>query len=132
MALLAPDVGEVIMLSRILNKAATGDVKLHLYTNNYTPVEGSLLANFTECVATGYAVKTLTGASWTVATAAGTTEASYAEQTFTLTASATVYGYYVTDSAGTGLLWAELFSGGPFSIPSGGGDVRVTPKIQLA
>jgi len=132
MALLVPDGGEVILLSRMLNKAATGDVKLHLYANNYTPVEGSLLANFTACSAAGYAVKTLAGASWTVTTTTGTTEAVYAEQTFTFTASQVVYGYYVTDSAATSLLWAELFTGAPFNIPSGGGSVKCTPRIQLA
>lgn len=132
MALLVPDIGEVELLSRMLNKVATGDVKLHLFSNNYTPVEGSALANFTECNASGYAAKTLSGASWTVATNAGTTEASYAEQTFTFTAAQTVYGYYVTDSGSTKVLWAELFTGAPFNIPAGGGSVKVTPKIQLA
>jgi len=132
MALLVPDVGEVIMLSRILNKAATGDVKLKLYSNNYTPVEGSAIASFTECTASGYAAKTLAGATWTITTSAGTTQAVYAEQTFTFTAAQTVYGYFVTDTAGTGLLWAELFTGAPFNIPSGGGSVKVTPRIQLA
>lgn len=132
MALLVPDVGEVEMLSRIVNKKATGDLKLHLYSNNYTPVEGSLLANFTECNAAGYAAITLTGASWTVATTTGTTEATYAQQTFTFTAAQTVYGYYITDSGSTILVWAELFTGAPFNIPSGGGSVKVTPRIQLA
>lgn len=132
MALLVPDTGEVEMLKRILNFSATGDVKLHLYANNYTPVEGSAIANFTECTAAGYAAKTLAGASWSIATTSGTSEASYAEQTFTFTAAQTVYGYFVTNSAGTVLLWAELFTGAPFNIPSGGGSVKATPKFQLA
>jgi len=132
MALLLTDAGELNLLSRMLNKIATGDVKLHLYSNNYTPVEGSTLASFTACTAAGYAAKTLTGTSWSIVTTTGTTEASYAEQTFTFTAAQTVYGYYVTDSAVTVALWAELFSGAPFNIPSGGGSVKVTPKIQLA
>jgi hypothetical protein len=132
MPLLVPDVGEVELLSRMLNKGATGDVILRLYSNNYTPVEGATVASFTQCTAAGYAAKTLTGASWAVATNAGTTEASYAEQIFTFTAAQTVYGYYVTNSANTIALWAEIFTGAPFNIPSGGGSVKVTPKIQLA
>lgn len=132
MALLVPDIGEVEMLSRILNKVATGDVKLHLYKNDYTPVEGSALANFTECTAAGYAVKTLTGANWTIATASGISEASYAEQTFNFTATEVVYGYYITDSGTTKVLYAERFTSAPFNIPSGGGSVKVTPKLQLA
>lgn len=132
MALLVPDVGEVEMLKRILNFSATGDVRIHLYSNNYTPVEGSTVANFTECSAAGYAAITLAGASWSIATTTGTSEASYAQQTFTFTATQVVYGYYVTNSANTIVLWAELFTGGPFNIPSGGGSVKVTPKSQLA
>lgn len=132
MALLVPDVGEVEMLKRILNFSATGDVRIHLYANNYTPVEGSIVGNFTECSAAGYAAITLTGASWSIATATGTSEAAYAQQTFTFTATQVVYGYYVTNSANTIVLWAELFTGGPFNIPAGGGSVKVTPKIQLA
>jgi hypothetical protein len=131
MALLVPDVGDVEMLTRVLNKGATGDVKLHLYTNNYTPVAGSTVANFTECAAAGYAAITLAGASWAISTSAGTTTASYAAQTFNLTASAVIYGYFVTNAAGTIVLWAELFTSAPFNIPSGGGSVQVTPKITL-
>jgi hypothetical protein len=132
MALLVPDAGELNLLSRMLNKVATGDVRLHLYANNYTPVEGSVIGSFTECTASGYASKLLTGASWTITTVTGTTEAVYAEQTFTFTAAQTVYGYYVTDSGSTICLWAEIFTGAPFNIPSGGGSVKCTPRIQLA
>lgn len=59
MSLVAPDVGEVLLLSYALNKVAQGDVKLHLYTNDYTPVEGSTISNFTECTASGYSAKTI-------------------------------------------------------------------------
>lgn len=131
MALLMPAVGEVEALKRMLNYSATGNVVLHLYSNNYTPVEGSTVASFTECTASGYAAKTLTGSSWSITTTSNVTTASYAEQTFTFSAAQVVYGYYVTDAANAIVLWAELFSGSPFNIPSGGGSVKVTPKITL-
>jgi hypothetical protein len=131
MALLVPDAGEVELLKRMLNFSATGDVVLHLFRNNYTPIESSLVAAFTECTGAGYAAKTLTGSSWSIATAAGVSTASYAEQTFTFTATDVVYGYYVTNAAGTIVLWAELLSGSPFNIPSGGGSVKITPKFVL-
>ena len=130
MALLVPDVGEVLLLEYALNKTAATDVKLRLYTNNYTPVEGSVVANFTEANAAGYAAIALTGASWTIASDAGVTTAEYAEQTFTFTAASTDYGYYVTNSAGTQVLWAEKFSDAPHTIPSGGGTEKITVKIQ--
>ena len=132
MALLVPDEGEVELLSRMLNKNSPADVVLRLYTNNRTPAEGDDISSYTESTGTGYSAITLTGASWTVATAAGTTTAEYAQQTFTYTgAEANIYGYYVTDATPTLVLWAEIFSDGPYSIPAGGGSVKITPKIEL-
>jgi hypothetical protein len=107
-------------------------VILKLYTNNLTPAEGDLYASYTESTGTGYTSITLTGSSWTVNTAAGTTTAEYAQQTFTYTGAETnIYGYYVTQST-THILWSERFTDGPYSIPSGGGSVKITPKIELA
>jgi hypothetical protein len=133
MALVVPDVGEVSLLESMLNHTSAGDVVLKLYTNNYTPDEDAVLGSFTESTGTGYADKTLTGSSWTVSTSAGTTTAEYAQQSFDYTgAEANVYGYYVVNNAETELLWAEIFTDGPYSIPSGGGSIKVTPKIELA
>ena len=132
MALVVPDVGEVLVLSKALNKTASDDVKLRLYTNDVTPDDDTVVGDLTEATATGYAAKTLTGASWTVATATGTTTGSYAQQSFTMTTQETYYGYYVTDNAGTGLLWVERFSDGPYTTGSAGGTVKVTPTITLA
>ncbi|MCK9571402.1 hypothetical protein M0R72_20810 [Candidatus Pacearchaeota archaeon] len=134
MALLAPDVGEVEILKRALNYSATGDVKLHLYKNNKTPAEGDTHADYTEATGDGYAAITLTGSSWTIATSVGVTTASYAQQTFTINdqTDTSYYGYYVTNSAGTVLLWAELFTDGPYPMGTAGGTVKVTPKITCA
>lgn len=129
MALLVPNVGETEMLKRILNAATPDNVKLHLYKNNVTPSETDTVSTYTEDDGTGYAAISLTGSNWDTTTTAGT--ASYAQQTFTYTAGTTVYGYYVTDNAGTTLLWAELFSDGPYTIPSGGGTIKITPTISL-
>ena len=134
MALLVPDVGEVEMLSRILNYSATGNVVLRLFTNNVTPGETNVVGSYTEMNGMGYAAKTLTGTSWSIATLSGVTSAAYAEQSFDLTAGSGVvaYGYYVTNVAGSVLLWAERFTDGPYTIPTGGGSIKITPNIQLA
>jgi hypothetical protein len=127
MSLLVPNCGEVLALGLICNKTSQADLKLHLYKSNTTPAETDTVSTYTESTATGYSVKTLTGASWTITTdGGGVTTASYAAQTFTYTATETVYGYYVTNNAGTTLLFAEKFSDGPYNIPSGGGSVTVT------
>ncbi|MCK4447173.1 MAG: hypothetical protein KAW56_08825 [Candidatus Marinimicrobia bacterium] len=128
-ALLVPDVGEVLLLSYALNKVAATDVKLRLFTNDYTPVEGSVVANFTEAVAAGYAAIALAGADWTIATSVGVTTAEQPQKTFTFTAASTDYGYYITNNAGTQVLWAERFSDAPHTIPSGGGTEKITVKL---
>jgi len=128
-ALLVPDVGEVLLLSYALNKVAATDVKIKLFTNDYTPVEGSVVADFTEATAAGYAAIALTGASWTITTTTGVTTATYAQQTFTFTAASTNYGYYVTNNDGSQVLWAERFSDAPHTIPSGGGTEKITCNL---
>jgi hypothetical protein len=125
MALLVPNVGETELLSRMLNKSTTGDVKIHLYSDDVTPAEGDTVSSYT--LITDPAAISLTGSSWSVTD--GT--ASYAQQTFTFSGSATAYGYVVTDAAGTTLLWSERFTDGPYTIPAGGGTIKITPTISL-
>lgn len=127
MSLLVPNVGETLMLKLILNNATQGDVKLHLYSNDVTPAEADTVASYT--LVTDPAAKTLTGSSWDTSTTAGT--ASYAQQIFTYSGAGTAYGYVVTDNAGTTLLWAERFSDGAYTIPSGGGTIKITPTISI-
>jgi hypothetical protein len=136
MALLVPNEGEIELLKRMLNftGSAVPNVVLRLYTNNISPAEGDVVASYTQSTGTGYTHIVLTGSSWTVNSPAGTTTAEYAQQTFTYTgAEANIYGYYVTNThPGTIVLWAERFTDGPYSIPAGGGSVKITPKIELA
>jgi len=140
MSLVVPDVAELLMLQYLVNMLQTdgtagtsaGDRVLRLYTNNLTVTDEVLYSSFTEATtATGYAPITLVGSSWTTTQAAGVTTAVYSEQTFTFTTGVTVYGYYVTSLTGNNLLWAEKFSGAPFQLPSGGGEIAITAKITL-
>ena len=129
MALLVPDVGEVLLLSYALDKVVPGNVFLRLYTNDYTPVEGSVYASFTEATAAGYAEIELEGNDWTIATDTGVTTATFAQQTFTFTAASTNYGYWVVNNAKNQVLWAERFSDAPHTIPSGGGTEKITCNL---
>lgn len=133
MALLVPDVGEAKMLEAIINKTAPENLVLRLFTNNITPAEGDVAGSYTEASGNGYGALTLTGANWTVATNAGTTEAAGAQQTFTFTgALGNVYGYYLTQATSGVLMWAERFADGPYNIVNNGDQIKVTPKLQLA
>lgn len=129
MPLVVPDAGEVLALKYMLNHTAPSNVRLKLYSNDKTPAESDVIANYTETVAAGYTDKVLTGSNWVVGTSLGVSTAAYAQQSFTFTTAATLYGYYVTNNGATDLLWTERFTGAPISIPSGGGVVNVTPTI---
>lgn len=134
MALLVPDVGEFEMLKAALGVVAMGASEtLKLYTNNVTPGEADTAGTYTGAAGFGYADKTLTSTNWSVSTAAGITEATYAQQTWVFTgALGNVYGYFVIRTDSGVLLWAERFSDGPYNIANNGDEIRLTPKIQLA
>lgn len=134
MALLAPNEGEGAMLGMILNKVTPADVVLRLFQSNTTPAETDTTATYTEATFTGYSAITLTNANWTI-TEGAPTYASYAQQTFTSSAGSqnqNVYGYYITNNAGTKVLWAERFSDGPYNIANNGDNIKVTPYVELA
>lgn len=103
---------------------------LRLYKNDHTPSDSTVLGSLTEATEAGYAPTTLIGATWTTTQSLGVTTAVYSEQTFTFTTSANIYGYYVTSISGT-LLWVERFSGAPFQLPNGGGEIAITPQLTL-
>jgi len=133
MTLRIPNVGEGNMLEMIVNKTAPENLILRLFTSNTTPADTDTTATYTEASFTGYTAKTLTGASWTV-TPGTPSEAAYAQQTFASTASqtaATVYGYHVTQTTSTELMWAERFTDGPYVVTNNGDEIRVTPKLTL-
>jgi hypothetical protein len=138
MSLVVPNDSDVLMLKYIVNNLAQdggsppsgGQRLLRLFTNNLTPGKSTTIANINEATATGYSPITLTGTSWTVTSSAGTNSAVYNQQTFTFTTGSSVYGYYITTIAGD-LLWLERFSVAPFVLPSGGGEIAITPKLNL-
>ena len=133
MALNCPNVGAQEILSRALNKTATGDLKLKLYSNDITPGETDTVSTYTETDFTGYAAIDLPGTGATI-TNADPSEASWAAKVFTSSAGSqnkNCYGYYVTNSAGTVLMWSERFTSAPFNIVNNGDTITVTPKFTL-
>ena len=133
MALLVPDEGEAQLLKLMTGVSLQEDYLLKLYTNAGPPAEADVAASYTEPVGNGYAAITLAhGAGWTVATAAGVTSATFAQQTFNFTGGPmTVNGYFVVGATSGKLLWAEAFASAA-NIPAGGGSISITPRIELA
>lgn len=90
-----------------------GDL-IHLFTNNHAPSVTDVLADYTELAAGWYTPQGL--AVWTApAFAVDTSKTVNAPLTWTNAggAAVTVYGYFVTNAAGTVLLWAEMDPNAP-------------------
>lgn len=136
MPLLAPDAGEVELLDKMLKDALSvnEDYSLRLFTNNYTPVESSVLGDFTEPTFVGYAPVTLTRASWAGAsTSMGVTSTQYATQSWTKgdAGSVDIYGYFVIGATSNVVLWAERFAVSPRTLANGD-TLNLTPRVELA
>lgn len=114
MALVVPDSGEIVLLQYLTGMVAAGSPTLHLFGGNTTPSDSttlSTLQNSSNAVtSSGYAYSVLASNKWTTTqSVSGVTTGLYSEVTFTFNTDATVYGYYVTDSAVNNLLWVERF-----------------------
>lgn len=128
MALNVVATGEVIALSRLVNLTSSANLELHLFTSNTTITDATVVGDLTEASASGYASFSLIGASWTVATSSlNVTTASYPTRTFTFSASVDVYGYYVTTASEAALVYAEAFTTGVYSIPTG--SLAISPRL---
>lgn len=135
--------GELLLLEAMVGKVAAGNLKLKLFTTNVTPGDADTVASYTEMGAVqGYSAKTLTTSSWN-AGAAGTgtgtslsnkASITYAQQTFTADGTGgaqTVYGYFITNNAGTVLMGAEKFAA-PVAFTTSGDVIKIDPKLTLS
>lgn len=133
MTLLAPQAGEVMALKALLNNTAGQDQTLKLYKSNTTPANTDTAATYTESTFTGYASKSLTGASWSF-TAANPSHADYAQQTFTSSANQTAenaYGYFLIQTTSGTIILAERFTGAPYVIQNLNDAIQLTPVITM-
>lgn len=129
MALVVPNNGEGDALEYIVNRATPQNLVMRLYASNTTPAETDTAGTYTEYSATGYSAITLTGASWGAPSEGAPSSIAFAQQTYTMTGAGDAYGYYMTRASSGRIALAERFTGAPFSIPSGGGTIKVTPQI---
>lgn len=137
MAIFLTDTGEVALLNKLLKTALSTNENyvLKLFTNNYTPSDGSVQGQFTEAVFTNYTSRTLTRAGWNAAgIVSNKASMSYGSTPRSWTCGATgntVYGYWVTGdgtNAGT-LLWVERFITN--RVLANGDILNLTPQFTL-
>lgn len=130
MSLVVPDVGKMQLLDDLLEAEETW---LHLYQNNYTPVDGSVLGSFTEADFSGYEAVLID--SWTASSIVSGRARSVADpEVFTQDGGSTgndIYGYYITKGETGALLWAERGSGAPYDMNSAGRQLSVALQLTL-
>jgi hypothetical protein len=129
MAIVITDVGKQKALEYLVGKdTSTETLILKLYSNNLSPSVDDTASLYTEVSGNGYSSITLTGSSWTIAGG----DAVYPQQTWTFTGAAgTVYGYYVVSATSQDLIFAERFSGAPYTVANSGDTIKVTLNIAL-
>lgn len=128
-----PNAGEELLLGIGVGDDAQENFTLKLYTNDYTPVEGSVASDFTEASGGGYAAKTLTTTSWVISSSGGRALATYAKQTWTFTGalagSAKVYGCFIVGATSTTIVYAERASADKQLTPANNDTYSVTPTL---
>lgn len=139
MALTLADLGADQILKAYFNNSwpASKNIKLRLFSNDFTPSDTTVRGDYTEVTGGGYAAITLTNGSWTVTVGNDPSDAVYAEQTWTFTGtiggSGTIYGYYCEDNDGStgAAIWGERFAT-PYTPAQNGDQLKLTPKFQLS
>jgi len=130
MTLYVPEASLATMLEKILNQSLT----LKLYSNNVIPSAADTTATYTEVSGGGYVSKTLTFANWVI-TPGGPAVALYnAFQDWFFTgatdAPGTIFGYFVIQTTGGLLLWAERFPAATIPFVSQNGSlIRIKPRF---
>ena len=129
MAILLTDSGKQKALEYLVGKDTTTEsLILKLYSNDLTPEDDDVAELYTEVTGNGYTAKGLSVASLSVA--AGS--AVYPQQTWTFTGAAgSIYGYYVVLATSGDLIFAERFSGAPYTVATNGDTIKVTLNLTL-
>jgi hypothetical protein len=130
MGAIFPQVGLYAALADLIS-SLFNNARVHLYTNNYTPVPATMLTNFTELVGTGYAPQGVGSWGSPVLGGDGFFTTTGAPVTFTnsgVIAWPAAYGWFITDSTSTLLISAGLFSA-PITVGVGG-DMPFSPIMS--
>lgn len=132
MAIVVTNDGLELIADTWFNDATAQDhFRYRLFTNDVTPTATSVYSTFTAAVNTAEGHIVVGGGEWTIDADGGVATATASEITFTVNDSETYYGYFVSNASNSLCLWAERFSEGPFSYPSSGGELSITPKLQF-
>src|ERR1700730_8988407 len=97
-----------MLQDEISNLIAGQGLLVHLFNNNYTPIPGSVIGNYTDAVFSGYAPQTLTPVGPTYLVSTGIAVQNFVPCVFLQSGGIVtdnIHGYFVTDSTNTILWW---------------------------
>lgn len=116
MAAVMMDQGLQDFLTDLIAGSHFSAMKCRLYSNNHTPANTDVLANYTEATFSGYSAVTPSG--WSGSSVSAHVASSVAaDATFTLTSgSQAIYGVYLTDSANSRLYAAQIDPNAPVTL----------------
>jgi len=120
-------------LQEMLLRVCAGNMRIKLFANNYTPVHGSEMADFTEASVAGYADTLVVPGDWDAPAMSG--NVAYT-QTAPVAFSATnpntedCYGWYLVDGTETFVIAAARFDVAPTELNSVG--LSVIPYLAIA
>jgi hypothetical protein len=138
MAFVWAKTGKEEILKMLTNGVSPSTLKLHLYKTTQTPSFSSVASTFNsaESTETGYAARDMDYADFTISNpSAEISKAQNILEPFTFSVAATVWGYYVTNQAGTILIGAEQFSDAGatgYVLGSSGGVINITLSMSLS
>lgn len=125
-----PDNAAVALIADLLGDVTT---VYHLFTNDVTITQATALGDFIEANWPDYKPATVT--SWTPALTVNGRAVAQADPTaWTRGVGGTakmVYGYYVTDTVGGPLIWAEVRPQGPLRMQFPSDQVMILPQLTL-
>lgn len=126
-----PKSAAIGILHDMVGLTSPGALVLRLFVNDATPSGATAPGSLVEASGRGYAAITLDPDLWYSVAGRGVA-AFYPEQTWTFTAGAamTVYGYYVTNAAGS-LRWARRFEQ-PVVVPLTESTLPVSLVLELS
>lgn len=132
MTLKVPDVAEVTMLGALKAQLLSG-ARIRLFKNDIVPGDGDTASTYVEATFSTYSNQQLP--NWgTPATSGGVAVVSHPAVTWSVGSAGVgnnIYGYYVTDSLGNTLYYAERDPAAPVNMNVVGNTYSVTPQFTF-
>lgn len=136
MPLLVPDVGEIVLLDVLRAWFLIPNIEVGLYASAHTPAAADVLSDYTAIEATFPNYARIVPVNWTAAIPDGAGRATTMADFCLFVRGAggspeDIFGYFVVDTTGPELLWAEEDPNAPVAVNINGATYAVRPRLTL-